>query len=96
MNTAQHGGQPKPIFTHVADFEKAAIATGVVDPTLGYPSQTLDQKGTPLFMALTDGLTDVLAGRRPLSDFDQLVKDWQNNGGNLIRTELEQSIAAAG
>jgi alpha-L-fucosidase len=24
MNTAQHGGQAKPIFTHVADFEKAA------------------------------------------------------------------------
>jgi len=48
-----------------------------------------------LSQALTDGITDVLAGRRPLSDFDQLVKDWQNNGGNQMRTELQQAIAAA-
>ena len=48
----------------------------------------------PLAQALTDGITDVLAGRRPMSDFDQVVKDWQNNGGNTIRTELQQAIAA--
>ncbi|HEY1295565.1 MAG TPA: extracellular solute-binding protein [Chloroflexota bacterium] len=77
------------------DFEKVAIGVGVSDPTLGYASATLDSKGVPLFQALTDGITDVLAGRRPLTDFDQVVKDWQNNGGNTIRTELEQSIAAA-
>jgi putative aldouronate transport system substrate-binding protein len=77
------------------DFEKAAIAVGVADPTLGFTSATLDTKGVPLAMALTDGFTDVLAGRRPLSDFDQIVKDWQNNGGNAIRTELQQAIAAA-
>jgi putative aldouronate transport system substrate-binding protein len=77
------------------DFEKAAIGVGVTDPTLGYASMTLDTRGVPLFQSLTDGITDVLAGRRPLTDFDQLVKDWQNNGGNAIRTELEQSIAAA-
>jgi putative aldouronate transport system substrate-binding protein len=68
---------------------------GVADPTLGYPSATLDNKGVPLFQTLNDGITDVLAGRRPLTDFDQIVKDWQTNGGNTIRTELEQSIAAA-
>jgi putative aldouronate transport system substrate-binding protein len=77
------------------DFEKAAISVGVSDPTLGFASATLDTKGVPLFQTLTDGITDVLAGRRPLTDFDQIVKDWQNNGGNTIRTELEQSIAAA-
>jgi putative aldouronate transport system substrate-binding protein len=76
------------------DFEKAAIGVGVSDPTLGYTSATLDSKGVPLFQALTDGITDVLASRRPLSDFDQIIKDWQNNGGNQIRTELEQSLAA--
>lgn len=77
------------------DFEKAAIAAGVSDPTLGFTSTTLDTKGVTLFQTLTDGITDVLAGRRPMSDFDGIVKDWQTNGGNQIRTELEQSIAAA-
>jgi putative aldouronate transport system substrate-binding protein len=77
------------------DFEKAAIDAGVADPTLGFTSATLDNKGVPLFQTLNDGITDLLAGRRPMSDFDSIVKDWQNNGGNQIRTELEQSIAAS-
>jgi putative aldouronate transport system substrate-binding protein len=77
------------------DFEKAAVAVGVADPTLGFTSPTLDTKGSVLQQNLIDATTDILAGRRPLSDFDQVVKDWQNNGGNSIRTELEQSIAAA-
>ena len=76
------------------DFEKAAIAVGVSDPTLGFSSPTLDASGIPLGQALMDGTTDVLAGRRPLSDFDQIIKDWQNNGGNSIRTELQQALAA--
>jgi putative aldouronate transport system substrate-binding protein len=78
------------------DFEKAAVAVGVPDPTLGFTSATLDSKGSVLQQNLIDGITDILAGRRPLNDYDQLVRDWQTNGGNAIRTELEQSIAAAG
>ena len=77
------------------DFEKVAIPVGVADPTLGFTSATLDAKGVPLAMTLTDSITDLLAGRRPISDFDQVVKDWQSSGGNAIRTELEQAIAAA-
>jgi putative aldouronate transport system substrate-binding protein len=76
------------------DFEKAVVPVGVADPTLGFTSATLDAKGVPLQQAVTDGITDILAGRRPLSDFDQLVKDWQSGGGNAIRSELEQAIAA--
>jgi hypothetical protein len=48
-----------------------------------------------LTQGVTDGITDVLVGRSPLGDFDQLVKDWQNNGGNQMRTELQQAIAAS-
>jgi putative aldouronate transport system substrate-binding protein len=76
------------------DFEKVAIPVGVADPTLGYQSATLDSKGAPLGRTLTDGITDLLAGRRPMSEFDQVVKEWQNGGGNQIRTELEKAIAA--
>jgi putative aldouronate transport system substrate-binding protein len=76
------------------EFEKVAISVGVADPTLGFVSAVLDQKGVPLSRALTDGTTDVLAGRRPMSDWDQVVKDWQTNGGNEIRTELQTVIAA--
>lgn len=30
-----------------------------------------------------------------MTDFDQLVKDWQNAGGEQIRSELQQSLAAS-
>jgi putative aldouronate transport system substrate-binding protein len=78
------------------DFEKVAVPLGVTDPTLGFTSATFDARGVQLSQALTDGITDVLVGRRPLTDYDQLVKDWQNNGGNQMRMELQQAIAAAG
>jgi putative aldouronate transport system substrate-binding protein len=40
-------------------------------------------------------LNDIVVGRQPLSAFDQAVKDWQDHGGNQIRREFQQAIAAA-
>jgi len=37
-----------------------------------------------------------VAGRRPTSDYDQVVSEWRGGGGDQIRTELEQAIAASG
>jgi putative aldouronate transport system substrate-binding protein len=76
------------------DFEKVAIPLGVADPTFGFTSATYDQKGLPLTRTFVDGLTDVLAGRRALTDFDALVRDWKSGGGDVIRTEFEKAIAA--
>ena len=42
---------------------------------------------------MIDGITDIIAGRRPVSDYDQLVKDWQDNGGEQIRNELQGAMA---
>ena len=47
-------------------------------------------------LSALDVLGDLVAGRRPLTDYDQLVKDWQSNGGEQIRAELEQQLAARG
>ncbi|HEU0168911.1 MAG TPA: hypothetical protein VFS62_14120, partial [Chloroflexota bacterium] len=77
------------------DYEKVAIPAGVQDPTIGLATPTLDKQGTPLLNNLNSALTDMVVGRRPMSDYDQVVKDWQNGGGNQIRTELQQALAAA-
>ncbi len=58
--------------------EKAVIPTAVSDPTFGQVSLTNFTKGFSLTQNMTDGLTDIIVGRRPLTDFDQLVKDWQS------------------
>jgi putative aldouronate transport system substrate-binding protein len=71
------------------------IQAGQADPTLGLYSATQSTRGAVAEQPFLDGLTDVVLGRRPLADFDQLVKDWQNAAGNQIRTELERALAAS-
>ena len=84
-----------PDYAKVAyDFEHVAIPAGINDPSLGVVSQTNFAKGVQLNQALMDGMFDIVLGRRDPADFDQLVKDWQNNGGNQIRTELQRGLAA--
>ena len=77
------------------DFEHAAIPFGLADPSVGLVSNTSSSKGVPLTQAFLDGMADILLGRRQLAEYDQLVKDWQTNGGNQIRTELKAAAAAA-
>jgi hypothetical protein len=41
-------------------------------------------------------MTDIIAGRRPIADYDQMVKDWQSGGGEQIRKELQEALATSG
>jgi putative aldouronate transport system substrate-binding protein len=72
------------------------MPSAVSDPTFGQVSVTNFTKGFTLAQTLNDGLTDMVVGRRPLSDYDQVVKDWQTNGGEQVRKEFTESIAASG
>jgi hypothetical protein len=45
---------------------------------------------------MMDAITDIIANRRPLEDYDQLVKDWASSGGDQIRKELSDAMAQAG
>jgi putative aldouronate transport system substrate-binding protein len=77
------------------DTEHLMMPSAVSDPTFGQVSATNFSRGFTLTQALNDGITDMVVGRRPLTDYDQLVKDWQNNGGEQIRKEYAESIAAS-
>jgi putative aldouronate transport system substrate-binding protein len=76
--------------------EHFLIPAGVADPTLGLYSPTLGGKGFTLNRAMTDGITDIIAGRKPIAEYDQMVKDWQSGGGDQIRKELQDALVAAG
>lgn len=45
-------------------------------------------------MAMGDALNDLIAGRRPMADYDGAVKDYLDNGGEQIRREYLQALAA--
>jgi putative aldouronate transport system substrate-binding protein len=81
--------------TLLQDWEKQLLAVGVEDASVGLVSRTYAQKGATANRTLGDGFNDIVAGRRPLSDYDALVKDWLSTVGTTAKTEYEQAYAAA-
>lgn len=71
--------------------EQAMIAVAVPDPSIGLYSATNQNKGGTLMRTFVDGLTQVVNGQRPLTDYDQLVQDWRTGGGDQMRTEYQQA-----
>jgi ABC-type glycerol-3-phosphate transport system substrate-binding protein len=47
-------------------------------------------------LRFNDGLGEILQGHRPLADLDQLVTDWQSNGGEQMRKEYLDAMSATG
>jgi putative aldouronate transport system substrate-binding protein len=70
-------------------------SVGVQDPTVGLYSATNQKQGFLLQTKFADGLIDIIVGRRPISDYEQLLADWRSGGGDSIRSEYEQAYAAA-
>jgi putative aldouronate transport system substrate-binding protein len=94
--------RPSPYYYSPADpkapeiyqgYEKQLAPIGVEDASIGTFSPTFAAKGTILLDSIGGGAQDIIAGRRDVSDWDQLVKDWQNNGGNQIKSEFAASYA---
>ena len=46
-----------------------------------------------LLDGIGSGAQDIIAGRRPQSDFDGLLADWRNAGGNQVKEEFAASFA---
>ncbi|MFE3448586.1 hypothetical protein ACFXJ8_06575 [Nonomuraea sp. NPDC059194] len=72
------------------------IAVGVADPTSGLFSPTEENKYESLHTMRSDRVTSIIAGRAPVSDLDQLIKDWKAQGGDKIRAEFESVIQKTG
>jgi putative aldouronate transport system substrate-binding protein len=64
----------------------------IPDPTLGYSSPTWDSKGAgSLNTLLGDGTKDLITGRKPMSWYAELTKDYLAAGGEKARTEFEEA-----
>ncbi|MEU1369869.1 extracellular solute-binding protein [Streptomyces sp. NPDC005803] len=78
---------------HVHDTFTRMIPMMVPDPTLRYSSPTWDSKGSGSLGTLKgDALKDIISGRKPLSAYDQLVKDYLAKGGEKARGEFEEAF----
>jgi putative aldouronate transport system substrate-binding protein len=75
--------------------EQRLIPLGIADPTLGFYSPRQGSRGATVRQTMLEGVRDIIAARRPMSDYDTLVKEWASAGGDQIRQEYQQAIAAA-
>ncbi len=85
--------QPRDFATMMQNGAKAMIAVGVADPAAAFYSETHAAKGSVVNQDFLSAMGDIIAGRRPFSDYDGLVQAWQAGGGNQIRTEFQHAIA---
>jgi putative aldouronate transport system substrate-binding protein len=49
-----------------------------------------------IIITTEDKLNDVVRGRRPLGDLDQIVKEWRATGGDEGRAFFEKALADNG
>ena len=80
--------------TNIQADEKALADVAIADPTLGFYSATYSTQKVVLDQGMSDGVADIVTGRGQLSDLDNLVKDWRNNGGEKARGEYQDALAA--
>jgi putative aldouronate transport system substrate-binding protein len=81
--------------TNIQQDEKTLADVAIADPTLGLFSPTYSAQKVALDQAMSDGVADIVVGRSQLSDLDNLVRDWRNNGGDKARGEYQSALAAA-
>ena len=72
--------------------EEDAAPIILADPTQGLYSPTDATQGAVLRQLISDRIQAILAGRAPMSDYDQLVADWRSQGGDQIRNEYQQAL----
>jgi putative aldouronate transport system substrate-binding protein len=79
----------------IQDYQKILAPISTEDASLGLYSGTQASSGVKLIQPFGDGITDIVAGRRPLTDLDGLVSEWRSAGGDKIRMEYQAAYAAS-
>jgi putative aldouronate transport system substrate-binding protein len=72
--------------------EKDSVPFGISNATDGLYSPTAASSGVTLAQKVDDGVSEIIRGIRPVSDLDQLVKDWLSAGGDKIRSEFQKAL----
>ena len=81
--------------THLQVVGKQLASVDKYDASVGLYSATNQRQGVPVQFRFADGMIDIVTGRRPMSDFDVLLREWKTGGGDTIRSELETAFATA-
>ena len=83
---------PKGYATMMQSAEKDMVAVGVADPTATVYSPLNGNKGAVIQGDFLLHVGEIIAGQRPMSDYDSLLKAWQTAGGEQIRSEFQSAL----
>jgi len=78
---------------HTED-EEAMMAAAEPDPTVGLYSATALSQGILAQDTMYAGVSQIVQGRRPVSDLDGIVREWRNQAGDKIRAEFQDALEA--
>jgi putative aldouronate transport system substrate-binding protein len=92
---ALYNAKAKEYAGSLQETEKLLGAVGIYDASIGLYSATNQRQGVSVQQKFADGMIDIVAGRRPLSDYDGLLREWKTGGGDTIRGELEAAFSSA-
>ncbi|MGW6901149.1 extracellular solute-binding protein [Streptomyces sp. NPDC054919] len=76
-------------------FQSEIAEVGVADPSVGLLSKTWNAKLNELMLLKEDTIKAIVMGRKPISDWDAMVKDWKAKGGDKAADEYAKEYAAA-
>ncbi|GAA1727876.1 extracellular solute-binding protein [Isoptericola hypogeus] len=72
----------------------ALIPISVPNPVASIYSPTNTDKGGTLSQPVSDTAQEVIAGRKTMKDLEKAIATWASKGGDTIRGEYEQGLAA--
>jgi putative aldouronate transport system substrate-binding protein len=75
--------------------EEAMIGAMRLDPTLGLYSQAAFNQGVAAQDGLYFGVSDIIQGRRPISELDGFVQEWRQKAGDKMRAEFLEAMEAS-
>lgn len=76
------------------EHQKAVTEKSAGDPTYGLYSETYARKIRTLNRALNAVRGDIVAGRKPVSDWKKAAEDFLSKGGNQILKEYQEALDA--
>ncbi|GAA4812624.1 extracellular solute-binding protein [Streptomyces ziwulingensis] len=78
----------------VHTWQRKVVPVAVRDASYGLQSETYTKSGTTLKAGVEDTVTSVIAGRAPMSAFDDAVQKWRSQGGDRMAEEYAEELAA--
>ncbi|MEU6553370.1 extracellular solute-binding protein [Streptomyces sp. NPDC046915] len=86
-------GRPEAVRAVYA-WQQKVVPVAIRDASYGLQSTTYTTQGTTLKALMDDTITAVVAGRSPMSAYDDAVRRWRSQGGDRMAEEYAKEHAA--